>query len=73
MMIMLMIMTIVMKANYEAKKFPRILWCFLKTTFYNVDNFIPNRMSDNICHNNKITIAIKYLPMSHRVMTSSVT
>ena len=76
---MIMIMAIVIKGNYYyAKQFPRILWCFFFNIFYNVDNFIPRRMSDNvchynICHDNKITFCIKYLPMSHQVMTSLIT
>ena len=67
--IVIMMMTIVMKVNYYyAEKFPRILWCFfLEKTSYT--NFIPRKMSNNICHNYKI----KYLPMSHREMTSSIT
>ena len=32
--------------------FPESFGAFLKDTFYNVDNSIPSRMSDNICHNN---------------------
>ena len=32
-----------------------------KKKLFNLENFIPRRMSDH----NKITFAIKYLPMSH--------
>ena len=77
---MIMIMAIVIKGNYYyAKKFPRILWCFFfLNIFYNVDNFIARRMSDNICHynichNNKITFGIKYLPTLHQAMASLIT
>ena len=52
------------------KNFARILSGFLKKYFiYNVEIFIPRRMSED----DKITFAIKYLPRSHWVMMSSIT
>ena len=32
------------------KNCPECFGAFLKNTFCNVDNFIPRRMSENICH-----------------------
>ena len=64
---MIMIMTIVIKVNcYYAIKIPRILWCFLKIILFVTLTIL-------YLEECQVTFAIKYLPMSHRVMTSSIT
>ena len=60
--IIIIIIIIIVNYNYHKKIFqnPDPLQQFFKT-LYNFDNFIHRRLSDH----NKITFAIKYLPMSH--------
>ena len=68
---MIMIMTIVIKVNcYYAIKIPRILWCFLKIILFTTLTIL---YQEECQVTFAIKFAIKYLPMSHRVMTSSIT
>ena len=67
---MIMIMTIVIKVNYYAIKIPRILWCFLKIILFVTLTIL---YLEECQVTFVIKFAIKYLPMSHRVMTSSIT
>ena len=68
---MIMIMTIVIKVNcYYAIKIPRILWCFLKIILFVTLTIL---YLEECQVTFAIKFAIKYLPMSHRVMTSSIT
>ena len=68
---MIMIMTIVKKVNYcYAKKIPQSpLVLFLKILFATLIILYVEECQITFA----ITFAIKYLPMSHRVMTSSIT
>ena len=72
---MIMIMTIVIKVNcYYAKKIPRILWCFLKIIlFVTLTILYLEECQVTFAIKCALKFAIKYLPMSHRVMTSSIT
>ena len=62
-MIMIMITIIIIKVNYNIiiKNISQNPLREFFKKLYNFDNFIPRILSDH----NKITFAIKYLPMSH--------